>query len=172
MSIFSGLFGGGGSVSGLSSGSGDLSTTVNLPVNSSVTFSFMVQIDPSAAGTLANTATVTLSGPNLVMSRININGTLNGAPTVTSDPQLGSLQNNGGPTQPLAVPATSSAYQAGTPVSGITTDQRGLPRSDTAPTLGAPDVSPGFVCRPRPAAGGPSRPVSPRTHSAARRSVP
>src|SRR6516165_2476638 len=50
---------GGGSVSGPTSGIGDLATTVDLPVNASVTFVFTVQVNPSATGTLVNTATVT-----------------------------------------------------------------------------------------------------------------
>jgi uncharacterized repeat protein (TIGR01451 family) len=49
---------GGGTVIGPADGAGDLATTVNLPVNASVTFRFTVQVDPSATGTLVNTATV------------------------------------------------------------------------------------------------------------------
>jgi uncharacterized repeat protein (TIGR01451 family) len=50
---------GGGSVSGLPSGSGNLDTTVDLPVNATVTFTFTPTIDPSATGVFTNTATVT-----------------------------------------------------------------------------------------------------------------
>ena len=53
---------GGGMVTGPSSGSGALVTTVDLPVNATVTFSFTATIDPAATGTLVNTATVTPSG--------------------------------------------------------------------------------------------------------------
>jgi uncharacterized repeat protein (TIGR01451 family) len=49
---------GGGSVSGPTSGSGALATTVDLPVNSGVAFDFTVQVDPSATGTLFNIATI------------------------------------------------------------------------------------------------------------------
>src|SRR5262249_19532138 len=51
---------GGGSVSANSpsSGSGALSTKVDLPPGASVTFTFTVQIDPSATGSLTNVATV------------------------------------------------------------------------------------------------------------------
>src|SRR5262249_7280476 len=38
---------GGGSVTSASSGTGDLATTVDLPANATVTFTFTVQIDPS-----------------------------------------------------------------------------------------------------------------------------
>jgi trimeric autotransporter adhesin len=59
---------------------------------------------------------------------------------ITTDPQLGPLANYGGPTPTLAPAGTSPAYQAGVPVSGITTDQRGQTRSTTAPTLGAVEI--------------------------------
>src|SRR5262249_47702320 len=42
---------GGGTVTGPSSGAGALATTVDLPVNATVTFTFTVQINPSATGT-------------------------------------------------------------------------------------------------------------------------
>jgi uncharacterized repeat protein (TIGR01451 family) len=48
----------GGTVTGPSSGSGALATTVDLPTGATVAFSFTVQVDPAATGTLANTATV------------------------------------------------------------------------------------------------------------------
>jgi hypothetical protein len=88
-------------------------------------------------GANTNTATVTLSGPNLVQTS---SGTIGGTAPLTTDPQLGGLQNNGGLTPTMAVPITSPAYQAGSPVSGITTDQRDLDRSATTPTLGAFEV--------------------------------
>jgi hypothetical protein len=55
-----------------------------------------------------------------------------------SDPMLGPLQNNGGPTQTMALPSGSPAVDAGNP-NGCTdalghllrTDQRGKPRPDT-----------------------------------------
>jgi uncharacterized repeat protein (TIGR01451 family) len=52
---------GSGSVSGPPSGSGALATTVDLPqVGDSVTFTFTAAINPSATGTIDNTATVSL----------------------------------------------------------------------------------------------------------------
>lgn len=73
-----------------------------------------------------NGGTVNLNGPNLV--------------NYTADPQLGPLANYGGPTPTMAPAGTSPAYQAGAPVSGITTDQRGQTRSTTTPTLGAVEI--------------------------------
>jgi hypothetical protein len=53
-----------------------------------------------------------------------------GVITVTANPNLGPLQNNGGPTFTMALTLTSPAFGAGNPnVSGLpATDQRGLPR--------------------------------------------
>jgi hypothetical protein len=60
-----------------------------------------------------------------------------------TDPMLGPLQNNGGPTQTMALPSGSPAVDAGNP-NGCTdglgrplrTDQRGKPRRDTEDTSG------------------------------------
>jgi hypothetical protein len=60
-----------------------------------------------------------------------------------TDPFLGSLQNNGGPTNTMALPSGSPAVDAGNP-SGctddlghlLTTDQRSMPRPDTEDTGG------------------------------------
>ena len=57
------------------------------------------------------------------------------------NPMLGPLANNGGPTKTYAVPAGSLAIN-GTPASDvhgipIVTDQRGVTRSTTIPTIGA-----------------------------------
>lgn len=54
-----------------------------------------------------------------------------------SDPKLGPLAQNGGPTMTLALLPGSPAIGAGTAVSGITTDQRGLGRPPTDPDIGA-----------------------------------
>ncbi len=85
-------------------------------------------------GANPNTATVTLSGPNLVMSS---SGTIGGSAPLTADPQLGTLQNNGGPTPTMAITKSSPAFDAGVPVAGVTTDQRGFPRPPIRPALGA-----------------------------------
>jgi hypothetical protein len=55
----------------------------------------------------------------------NLAGTLSGV-----DPQLGMLQNNGGPTWTQAIPISSPAVGAGDPTllpAGMSTDQRGQP---------------------------------------------
>ena len=67
------------------------------------------------------------------------------------DPQLGGLQNNGGPTDTMAIPATSPAFNlAG--ACGLAADQRGVPRPQSigcdsgafeATDFGAPATGPG-----------------------------
>jgi parallel beta-helix repeat protein len=75
---------------------------------------------------------------NIVGSAYNWSGDVSAASLGT----LGALQNNGGTTLTMAVPAGSSAIGAGnatasnaSPVSGL--DQRGTARSATTPTIGA-----------------------------------
>ncbi len=75
-----------------------------------------------------NTAvsTVTAADHDLVESRT---GTITGAP-LTTDPGLGSLAANGGPTQTMAITATSPAF--GTGATPLSTDQRGTARPQGA----------------------------------------
>ena len=58
-----------------------------------------------------------------------------------ANPMLGPLANNGGQTETMALLSGSPAIQAGVAVSGLTTDQRGLP-NDTPPDIGAYQTSP------------------------------
>ena len=51
-----------------------------------------------------------------------------GSNILNADPQLGGLTNNGGPTQTMLPAATSPLVDAGV-ANGLTTDQRGLPRT-------------------------------------------
>ena len=116
-------------------------------------------------GNHANTATITLSGPNLVQSS---SGTISGTPPITSNPHLGPLQNNGGPTPTMAIPKSSPATGAGTSVSGVTTDQRGYTRPAHTPSLGAYDplaVAPSPPAPPPSPPSPPSPPLPPATAS-------
>ncbi|MFO0954045.1 MAG: Ig-like domain-containing protein [Isosphaeraceae bacterium] len=57
---------------------------------------------------------------------------------IGTDPLLGPLADNGGPTRTHALRLGSPAIDAGAPVAGITTDQRGVPRpKGKAPDIGA-----------------------------------
>jgi hypothetical protein len=94
-------------------------------------------------------------------------------------PQLGPLQNNGGPTQTMALPSSSPAVDAGNP-NGCTdglghllkTDQRGMRRPDTEDTgacdMGAYELQPPPTCIPQGGACfGPGHPnccPAPRGH--------
>lgn len=57
--------------------------------------------------------------------------------TLTADPLLQSLSDNGGFVQTCAVANGSPAIGAGKVIEGVTTDARGVIRSTTAPTIGA-----------------------------------
>ncbi|MBA8890001.1 hypothetical protein FHW12_004248 [Dokdonella fugitiva] len=82
------------------------------------------------------TATVTLDGTDIVVTRnASGNGLITGTP-ITLDPQLGPLQDNGGPTETLALSVGSVAIDNGSTTA--TTDQRGYPRPEgAAPGIGA-----------------------------------
>jgi hypothetical protein len=57
---------------------------------------------------------------------------------IDTDPRLGPLADNGGPTQTMALLPGSPAVDAGVAVPGVTTDQRGVPRPQgAAPDIGA-----------------------------------
>ena len=56
---------------------------------------------------------------------------------INTDPLLGPLTDNGGPTQTMALLPGSPAIGAGTAVAGVTTDQRGVARPTVAPDIGA-----------------------------------
>ena len=88
------------------------------------------------------------SGPNITSDGYNLSsdGTCNfNAPGDLNnhDPLLGPLQNNGGPTQTMALLPGSPPIDGGNPAgctdgSGhlLTTDQRGMPRPDKEDTRG------------------------------------
>jgi hypothetical protein len=76
---------------------------------------------------IGNAATLNGSN-NLVESGSGLQNLIH---TLTADPMLGPLQDNGGPTQTFALLAGSPAINAGDASllpHGITTDQRGQPR--------------------------------------------
>ena len=57
---------------------------------------------------------------------------------INTDPRLGPLAANGGPTATLALLAGSPAIDAGVSIPNLTTDQRGVPRPEgSAPDIGA-----------------------------------
>ncbi len=94
-------------------------------------------VNNSVNGTATVNSGVIATTKDIVASSTNIgSGTLTTTGFITTDPDLTALASNGGPTETMALQATSPAIGAGTAVSGITTDQRGVPRSAT-PDIGA-----------------------------------
>jgi CSLREA domain-containing protein len=95
-------------------------------------------------GNSANSFSAGYSLIGTVDSGTTLNATT-GEPNLSTDPQLGPLQNNGGPT-PTELPATTSpAIDTGIG-NGLTTDQRGLPRTvDRVPANAADGTDIGAV---------------------------
>ncbi len=99
----------------------------------------------------AGTNTATVSGShNLVMTSSGVGA---GVIALTANPNLGPLQNNGGPTPTLLPQAGSPVLGAGAD-DGLATDQRGLARPSGGPTdIGSVQVSTAS------GSGGPTVPV-------------
>ena len=88
-------------------------------------------------GTTGSSLNITSQGYNLDSGNTCLLFGPGDLPDANAD--LGPLSPNGGPTLTHALMAGSAAIAAGTPISGVTTDQRGAPRSAT-PSIGAYDA--------------------------------
>ncbi len=87
-----------------------------------------------------SSSNVTLGTDDIVRTSVTVDGgTITGA-WLTTDPLLGPLAVNGGPTRTMAPATGSPAIDAGSAF-GLTTDQRGFPRPANVP--GVPDVRDG-----------------------------
>ncbi|MEQ1862398.1 MAG: SdrD B-like domain-containing protein, partial [Chthoniobacteraceae bacterium] len=84
---------GAGGGSGTLSGSGDINDTVNLPAGGSVTYTVMASIDPSATGTLSNTATIT--APGGVTDPNSANNSATDTDTLTAQADLAITKTDG-----------------------------------------------------------------------------
>ncbi len=95
--------------------------------------------------------TVTSAGCNLIGSDAGASGFTAKTDILGVDPQLGSLQYNGGPTETMVLLPDSPAIHAATTASypgtttPITTDQRGFALDSSAPDIGAFQTQPGLV---------------------------
>ncbi|WP_199188475.1 hypothetical protein [Haliangium sp. UPWRP_2] len=142
--------------SGTSGGSADGSDVFNLSYgggNPTATVTLKNSILANAPGTVKNlvqvqetgTATTTAGAENIIMSVTNTGGTLTNTAR-TTDPQLGTLADNGGPNQTLLPAAASVADDSGDPTVCNGTlvgslDQRGIRRIDQKCTVGAVELS-------------------------------
>jgi hypothetical protein len=85
---------------------------------------------------VVNSGTFLSGGHNLFSDTPSV--PLNITDLTNTDPLLGPLADNGGPTQTMALLPGSPAIDAGVTVPGITTDQRGVSRPQgSAPDIGA-----------------------------------
>jgi hypothetical protein len=80
------------------------------------------------------------TGSNLDPACPDANGNLVGSDSSPINPQLGTLQDNGGPTETAALLNYSPAIDAGTSAGTPSTDQRGMERTD--PDIGAYEYLP------------------------------
>jgi hypothetical protein len=97
-------------------------------------------VSGTIATNLGNTAVVIHRGNNIIDTFANFaTATSNGSTPLTIDPNLGQLQDNGGGTATMALPAASSAIDAGIACSALpVSDQRGFARiAGYASDLGA-----------------------------------
>jgi hypothetical protein len=116
---------GGSSVSGIVSSGGKVTATTSLFGNAS-----MGNLE------IGNGAQFVSGGHNLFFDAPS--ATLDPTDLIDTNPLLGPLANNGGPTLTQALLPGSPAIDAGIAVPGVTTDQRGVPRSQgAAPDIGA-----------------------------------
>lgn len=89
-------------------------------------------------GGSALTASVDASAPNIIES-----SNITGSGIITTDPQLGTLTFNGGPTRTMAIASTSPAFGKASTDPTVTTDQRGVARPQGSKAdLGAYEVGP------------------------------
>ncbi|MGE5659703.1 MAG: DUF4347 domain-containing protein, partial [Actinomycetota bacterium] len=82
-----------GGATATSSGTGNISDTVNLPVNSTITYTVTANTDPTATGTLANTATVT--APSGVTDPNTANNSATDTNTLTPSANLQITKSDG-----------------------------------------------------------------------------
>ncbi len=93
--------------------------------------------NPAGGNLVSEAGTMFISlGHNLFSDTPGV--ALNPADLINTDPRLGPLADNGGPTFTQALLPGSPAIDAGIAVPGVTTDQRGIPRPQgAAPDIGA-----------------------------------
>jgi hypothetical protein len=110
-----------------------------ISVRSTIVADNVAPAGPDAFGTF------TSLGHNLIGQTDGSSGwvasDLTGTTASPLDPQFGNFGNNGGPTNTLALLSTSPAIGQGDP-NGPATDQRGVSRSKTAPSIGAYEFVP------------------------------
>jgi len=81
------------------------------------------------AGTNISVATLTATEPNIIQTYLNTGGSDNTAGMISTNPLLGPLAYNGGPTPTMALLPGSPAANVGDAAEAPATDQQGLPRT-------------------------------------------
>ena len=125
--------------------------------------------DNTSGGILASGSTFISHGHNLFSDAPGV--TLDPTDLINTDPLLGPLADNGGPTQTMALLPGSPAIDAGLAMAGVTTDQRGVALPRGVPPTSEPMSRGGPFCSspawptPVPERSGPPslRPILTRT---------
>jgi uncharacterized repeat protein (TIGR01451 family) len=105
---WTGVASSGASITGASSGTGNVATTVDLASGASVTFTITATIDPGATGTLANTATVT--APQGATDPDTTNNSATDTLTLTPTADLSVTKSDNQGSGHTAVPGTQVVY--------------------------------------------------------------
>lgn len=82
----------------------------------------------TSAGTNVSGASLTATEPNIIQQFINSGGTCDIPGMIITNPMLGPLANNGGPTPTMALLPGSPAAGSGDAAVAVATDQQGAPR--------------------------------------------
>jgi hypothetical protein len=82
----------------------------------------------TTAGTNLSTAVLVATEPNIVQGFLSTGGTVTNTGVFTTNPLVGPLVDNGGPTPTMALLPGSPSVNAGDPAVAPATDQRGAPR--------------------------------------------
>ncbi len=109
----------------------------------------------SAAGVASNCVTLAVLNSTNNLSSDESCGFSDAGSKQNADPQLGPLADNGGPTDTMALPASSPAVDAGTNAGCPATDQRGVARPQLARCdIGAFELEPAKTNPPGGGGGG------------------
>jgi len=116
--------------------------------NATLAIANTIIANSTSGGDYAGSGTVHVTSPSTAANNLVSQGSFSWATTKTSAQiNLGTLSNNGGPTQTLAllngsvaIGAASASISNAPPINGC--DQRGFSRSSTTPSIGAYELNP------------------------------
>jgi hypothetical protein len=163
-SLFGGSDSGGTGAGVVVYGSGTLRAVSSIFAGNEATEPAIVRSDVVGNFSLADHVLLGVNDlSNLAAANPDANGNIVGTRAAPVDPKLGPLQDNGGPTQTMALLPGSPAINAGSNPDGLATDQRGYftRAADGGVDIGAFQL--GATATPPPAPPTPAPPMPPPT---------